>query len=766
MNYFDTLYRALADYRKNTANQTECKVQRSAITVADSEKDRIEVTRKNCIVETDWLDEIEGKLEFIEKAIKEERQFIRTQGEVEPIEKVKRVSKDSVEHLARHSNYFTREPEEGQDMIPDQLYVVERLSDYAVYENRFLYMLLCYLRDFVGMRYEKILELTNTYNGVMSMEKDVIEVNRKIKVHIHLEEERANDEYLRAHNIAQRELDRMRVLHQAILAFLKTPLMIEVAKTPMLKPPITRTNVLKMNRNFREALKLYEYVAAYNHDGYTIHTEKNTLTPFVGVAGEEIADMVDGTLFLGYEYGLGIRDYFRERYVEEENRRREEEIAKRAERIRNIERHITNEGLTPTQYIELLEERIHDLEKEEDELAIAKKELTNIQASLEATYAELERAHDTARLLGDEITRLNAQFAADMEAAQETFKARIDELTMAHKDAMTALNEEHQEEIDSLNEEHAGEINALNEEHAQEVEDLTAKAKAAEEEHLLAMQEAREEFTNTVQSLKDKYTAEADALYARIDDGVAKLTTLQENYTALEEQRLLADARLTALRKEHGLITPTDDFTSKEAIDELENEFYVFKKFFKQEWRKTQWKLIKEMFVSVFGKKAREEDKARKETEKREKEIAKEQMQATLAPTQETVNEQATPVPTQETANEQAQTASENTEAKAAVSQSPVAEEKTKKNWFENAKEKASGLFALAKDKTKGLLKKKDEKATQTAVKEENTALAQEKTAEQEVAVSQERAKESTNEAQPVMEAEVKNDTGIKNEKE
>ena len=55
-------------------------------------------------------------------------------------EKVKNVSKDSVAHLARHSNLITRY-EEGEDIIPDRLYTVERLSDYAVYENRFLYML-------------------------------------------------------------------------------------------------------------------------------------------------------------------------------------------------------------------------------------------------------------------------------------------------------------------------------------------------------------------------------------------------------------------------------------------------------------------------------------------------------------------------------------------------------------------------------------------------------------------------------------------------
>ena len=86
MNYLDTLYRALVDYRKNTLEHNECKAQRSAIIMADSENDRIEVTRKNCIVEEDWIEAIEKGLEFIDKAIKEERQFIRSNGEVIPIE--------------------------------------------------------------------------------------------------------------------------------------------------------------------------------------------------------------------------------------------------------------------------------------------------------------------------------------------------------------------------------------------------------------------------------------------------------------------------------------------------------------------------------------------------------------------------------------------------------------------------------------------------------------------------------------------------------
>ena len=245
MNYLDTLYRALIDYRKNTLENTECRVQRAAIITADSENDRIEITRKNCIVEEDWIEAIEHGLEFVEKAIKEERQFIRSNGEVIPIEKVKRVSKDSVEHLARHSNFFTREQEEGNDLIPDQLYTVERLSDYAVYENRFLYMLLCYLRDFIAIRYEKIVELTNTYNGNMRMDKAIVESNRKVKFEIRLDEEKKNDEYLREHNAAQKEIDRILTIYKAVIVYLNTPLMIEVAKSPM-NGESTRVSVLIM----------------------------------------------------------------------------------------------------------------------------------------------------------------------------------------------------------------------------------------------------------------------------------------------------------------------------------------------------------------------------------------------------------------------------------------------------------------------------------------------------------------------------------------
>lgn len=654
MNYLDTLYRALIDYRKNTFDNKECKSQRAAVIRADNENDKIEITRQNCIVEEDWIEAIEHGLEFIEKAIKEERQFIRSNGEVIPIEKVKRVSKDSVEHLARHSNYFTREQEEGKDLIPDQLYTVERLSDYAVYENRFLYMLLCYLRDFIGMRYEKIVELTNTYNGNMSMNKLIVESNRRIKFEIALEEEKKNDEYLREHNAAQKEIDRILTIYRAVIVFLNTPLMIEVAKSPMVKPPIMRTNVLKMNRNFREALSLYEFVTSYDKDGYMINTETRTLSPFVGVVADELSEMVELALFLTYEHGLGIRDYFKENYDKEEERRRTAERKKFAEQIRNIGRQLKASGMKPEEYILLLEKRIRDLEKEEAELEVAKKTIESLENDIGNLRIELETSQEMVRSLGDEITRLNKKYEEDIAELNFRYTTQINELVSEHAEKIQALNREFEETIDKIHEEHeerieklqeenearvqalgdeyAQQINFLTEKQAQEIEDLkalhaqeieavaapfkteiqtltdelnriTEEKLAAEEAHALALEETRVQYTDQIRQINEDYDQKVGVLNTKITENIEQIGGLNKLCAVLEQRKVLAEARLNALRSEHGLFGELDDFSTKEKTDEIENQYKVFRKFFKTEWKKTKKKLRNEIFTSVLGEK-------------------------------------------------------------------------------------------------------------------------------------------------------------------
>ena len=108
MNQLDVYYRALLDYRRQTVADHSCSALRNAIAAAATEQDKIVITRYTCTIDNDWVEAIEKGLVYVEKAIKEERQFIRSNGEVIPIEKVKHVSRESVEHLAKHANLIAR----------------------------------------------------------------------------------------------------------------------------------------------------------------------------------------------------------------------------------------------------------------------------------------------------------------------------------------------------------------------------------------------------------------------------------------------------------------------------------------------------------------------------------------------------------------------------------------------------------------------------------------------------------------------------------
>ena len=54
-------------------------------------------------------------------------------------------------------------------------------------------------------------------------------------------------------------------------------------------------------------------------------------------------------------------------------------------------------------------------------------------------------------------------------------------------------------------------------------------------------------------------------------------------------------ARLTAIRKEQGLLTAADDFTTEEGFNALEHEFEVLGKLLNDEWKDVKTMLRKEI---------------------------------------------------------------------------------------------------------------------------------------------------------------------------
>lgn len=566
----NVFYRAFSEYKKRTAGNKNIRKLCESLTGASTDGDSLESVRTYCIIDEDWIQIIEEGMEHVEKALREERQFIRKEGEVVPIEKLKRVSTATVQHLARHSNLITKEPEEGQDLLPERLYMAENLSDFTVYENRFLYMLLCYTRDFINVRLDKILELGRTYKLRTEINKNVRIGRQHLKYKTSLYFEDKNDAMADEFFASSPLIERIETMQRLTVSLLMTPLMKEVSKAPMIKPPITRTNVLRMNVNFKGALEMYGKLADYSKLGYTIEELKNNYRPLPEALMAELAETIALEKFLAYKYGNKLSDKLRAEYEEEEKRRKEQETIERQHKIDDLKRRIEVEGISPDEYILLLEEQNRQREKDSADLRVARKQIGHLNDKIEAQSKEIEGLNDRNLKLGDMV--------AERERAIADWEIKYAEDT-------ARMQREHEEEKNCV----ISECEQEKARYAQECEEEKARS--------------RKEYEQLKADAETERLAELEKVRLTLEEGetalAEKTAELNKEHERILEEDTLIRAQLHGLRQQHGLITDDEDFTSKERFLELEAEFQAFEKLFETQWKYTKKRIRKE----ILGKK-------------------------------------------------------------------------------------------------------------------------------------------------------------------
>ncbi len=560
MTQTDLIYRAFGGLKKELEEDRRLLSFVGAIAKAE-EGDVAVVTHNICHVDEAWVAAIERGLEFISGAIGEDRQFIRSEGEVKPIEKVRNVSRESVVHLSRHSDLISREPEEN-DIVPDKLYTVERLSDYAVYENRFLYALITRIRDFVTYRYDAILRAYKSYRGELKSEKKVDVKGRKFDFTLSLTDVQDDALTSSADSESASYIFRMERILKSVTHFLRTPLMAEVAKADKLKSKLTKTNVLRMDKNFKEAVVLYEYLLAYEGEGFEIEQVVTRLDPVSSEVAEELALAPLLSAFLMFEHGLGIEEALQEEFEREEARREEKRQAELVEKIKALKKRIEQTGLGMEEYMLLLEERNAHLELD--------------SRLLKEAQAEIEEMNRTI---------------AELRARQEELVQQLGELSMqieTLKEEMAAAEERHRQKIEEMRREHA--------EAEAELKRQSAEAlAAAEKQHKEELSRIAAEYSAHLKENREKLAEKAkETALAR-----EELAAAQKDRQSAERETELLEARLLALRREHGLLKAGDDFTTEAGFNALEHEYEVLGKMVREQWEGVKKTLRKEFYGNL-----------------------------------------------------------------------------------------------------------------------------------------------------------------------
>lgn len=559
MDQQDLFYWAYTNYQKEFEGNRDDYLFKKGVNSKKYPKDEISKVEVVCEIDEDWILAIEKGLDYIAKAIKEDRQFIRNEGEVLPIEKIRRVGKDSIIDLSKHSNYITKVPEDGETVIPEKLMMTKRENDYSIYENRVVYTTLCYLKDFVATRLEKIKDAVNKYEGNFQLSR-VIELGyRHVDVAFSLKDIRKNDPITLEHSSSGDKIKRLDMILNGVLVLLKTPLMQEVSKAPLVKRPIVKTNVLKMNTNFKETLNVFDYVCSYNKDGYEIKEVTKTIAPLNIDQQNSFTDLILLGAFMAYKENNNLNAELARNYQLEAKRRQAIKDDETLKRIQELMDKAQKSGKEIGEYLLALEEGYKILEGRLDD---AKEELQKTIEDFTNQIAEINEKHE------QEIMQINADHQNELIELRADLEAQFEE-------EKASIAEGYKQEIENMRTSFAGTLE--------------------QKEQVISDQ------ANNIATQKE----EIDKLTKEKEDVVQESLAKEKDY---QEKLDLAHAENTALR---GKEIDPKDYTSKERFDELERELQTLDNFMKKTWKLTK-KEIKKHHMQEMKEEVRNHGKAQK----------------------------------------------------------------------------------------------------------------------------------------------------------
>lgn len=512
-----------------------------------------------------------------------------------------------------------------EETLPYIQKAIDEQESFAVYENRVLLTLIHKALMFVDDKYSKMKDVPNdSYNNItMNRHLELNQQKLDFSVNYVNENHESLAEDIDVEDIESlSDFDRIRRIRQGLNECLATPLMKEIAKEPQVKPPLTQTNLLNENPNFKKAVELWSFLDTYKKQGFELVGEE-----YNGKMTDENKE--DVYLAMEFQHFMmsittnpALRKMLQEKYEEENALAKEEsdrpekvkgmvleaqiaavrkeeteirlkEIREREKQILDLNSEIKSLKITldqKEQQILTLKGQISALQ---DELDNTKNELKETKLKLLEAQKEIERLKEETEKLTAEITELketlenereshakqveqmNADFAEKTRIAEENFANRLSAKQKEFDDAQTA----HNEYVTKLNTDNANKIAELNTNHSNEVAQLKSdyenRIDTINKENATATANLKSDYEGQLTSMKADYTSQIKNYEKQIADinaeNAKNVKELNDNHAkeiktiTKESEKRMADFEKETTKKMNDTIADV----KKKAKDEV-----------------------------------------------------------------------------------------------------------------------------------------------------------------------------------------------------
>ncbi len=394
-------------------------------TLADGDKGTDELSGKTYsrVIDMDWVEAIEDAIPYIDKAIREQRRFIIQNEDIVPIEKARKITSESVRHLAQHTNLIARV--EGDDVTPERILDIQREESFAIYENRFLRTLLVHASRFVDDRYKEMKHAPNDSYQKIHLSRSISLNHQKLDFELtYANESHEEKEFdINADVSTLTDFQRVRRLRRVLADFSASSLIRALTNTELVRPPIQRTNLMTKNPNFKKALDLYLFITSYKKTGFEIVGKE-----YSGKMDEEVQLAMYNVM--SYEHFVvsiatnpALRRLLHEKYIEENARLETEALRPEEQIIAETEKRI---AAVRAEEAQIRLEEIKDREKQINDL---NSQLNHAKFTLRQYETKMTEMKGLINLHETTIQQLKDQ-VFELEKEKKVLCDKVEELTV------------------------------------------------------------------------------------------------------------------------------------------------------------------------------------------------------------------------------------------------------------------------------------------------------------------------------------------------
>lgn len=443
--------------------------------LVDASRKTVSMNRKlmEKSIDVSWVEAIEEGLLHVDNVVRNPRRTIVDVEEVVPIALSKKITVDSIKHLAQHTDLIQSIDEKKGTITPSKILNVHKEESLETYENRFVNTLIDRLYIFIMTRYEKLSQVDKDEEiFAVEMESDIDDKQgNETTIHISI----ASKKSLEATNDSGYTIwQRVEKLKKTLEGY-KGSELCQALGNNFVHPPIMRTNAIMKNVDLKACLALWQYILGYEKIGYEINIEDTAVQPSAEYMSD-LSQMVACNLFLF----RGYTDRTRSKYVPLGKRKFKGVQPKVVKRYKaellsghydvhteGAAGYIQTEGLERYENSELPENIDSIFEQIERVIQIERN-----------YYREEERKLKEAQALKEEQERLQRQREARLEE-----KRRIEEARKEERERIQREKEAEEKRVQEMLERRKAEIEAEERERARIEEERRARL---EEERRLA----------------------------------------------------------------------------------------------------------------------------------------------------------------------------------------------------------------------------------------------------------------------------------------